>query len=159
MRKSFLLGIGLALAILPSAALGHVSVIQDGCRQGNGTVTVLFSVVNFDVVPAICDLHFLPENPVPGCIMIGCSVPAGWHCALNPTGGADWQADAAADNCIHAGQIKHGFDFVLDPEFCCYLVTFTGPNGETLAQQEECFDCLKVGTQNSTWGNVKDMFK
>ena len=158
MRKSFLLTIGLALAILPSAALGHVSVIQDGCRQGDGTVTVLFSVVNFDVPPAICDLHFIPENPVPGCVMIGCSVPAGWQCALNSNGGADWQALTPAD-CIQPGHIQHGFDFVLDPEFCCYLVTFTGPQGEVLAQQEECFDCLKVGVNNSTWGNVKGMFR
>ena len=73
-------------------------------------------------------------------------------------GGADWQADTDADY-IPAGHIKHGFDFLLDPAFCCYLVDFTGPNGQVLCQQEECFSCVTVGVHPDTWGNVKKLFR
>jgi hypothetical protein len=159
MKKRALLVIAFALAVMPTAAFATFSVIQDSCRVAGNSVTTSFSVVNFNSPVAVADLHFLPENPVPGCTMIGCGAPAGWNCALNAaTHGVDYVAlDPAA--YIYAGQIRHGFDFVLDPEFCCYIVQFTGPNHEILFEQEECFSCVHVGVEPQTWGNVKKLFQ
>ena len=79
--------------------------------------------------------------------------------ALNAaTLGVDYQA-LTPDDCIRAGQIKRGFSFVLDPEYCCYIVQFTGPDHEILAEQEECFNCVHVGVQDETWGNMKKHYR
>ena len=58
-----------------------------------------------------------------------------------------------------AGQIKRGFSYTLDPDFCCYIVRFLGPEGETLLEQEECFNCVHVGVQPETWGHVKNHYR
>jgi hypothetical protein len=159
MKKCFLILAVAAMSVAPTAAFATFSVIQDSCRTQANEVTTYFSVVNFNSPVPVCDIHFLPENPVPGCIIIGCSSAAGWTCALNTTnGGVDWLALSPAD-CISAGQIKRGFSFTLDPDFCCYLVTFTGPNHEVLATQEECFNCVHVGTEQKTWTNMKKLFR
>lgn len=158
MKKRSLFLAAVALTLAPSAAFATFSVIQDSCRTAGNEVTTYFSVVNFNSPMPVCDLHFIPENPVPGCIIIGCGAAVGWSCALNATGGVDWQALTPAD-CIAAGQIKRGFSFTLDPDFCCYIVQFTGPNHEVIAEQEECFNCVHVGTEQKTWGNVKKLFR
>lgn len=161
MRKCLLVLATVALAVIPASAFATYSVIQDSCRtdEAANTETTYFSVVNFNSPTPVCDLHFIPENPVPGCTIIGCGAPAGWSCALNAaTLGVDYVALTPAD-CISAGQIKHGFYFILDPEFCCYIVQFTGPQGEVLAEQEECFSCIHVAVEKQTWGGVKKMFK
>ena len=158
MRKSLLILATVALAILPTSAFARFSAIQDSCRSEGNTVTTYFSVVNFDSPVPVCDLHFIPENPVPGCIVIGCGAPAGWSCALNGVGGVDWQALSPAD-CIVAGTIKRGFSFTLDPDFCCYIVQFTGPQHEVLAEQEECFNCVHVGTDSKPWSGVKQLYR
>lgn len=159
MKKCLLVLATVALVVLPTAAFATFSVIQDSCRTEGNTVTTYFSVVNFNSATPVCDLHFLPENPVPGCIIIGCGSPAGWTCALNPmTGGVDWTALTPAD-CIGAGTIKRGFSFTLDPDFCCYIVVFTGPMGEELGRQEECFNCVHVGVDNKPWGEVKKLYR
>jgi hypothetical protein len=161
MRKCLLILATVALVVLPTAASATFSVIQDSCRAdaANNTVTTYFSVVNFNSPVPVCDLHFIPENPVPGCTMIGCSSPAGWACALNPgTLGVDYQALNPAD-CIDAGEIARGFAFVLDPDFCCYIVQFTGPAHEVVAEQEECFSCIHVGVETETWGNLKQRYR
>ena len=153
------LALALALAVLPSAAFARFSVIQDSCRTEGNTVITYFSVVNFDSPVAVCDLHFIPENPVPGCTMIGCGTPAGWSCALNAaTLGVDYVALTPAD-CIGAGTMKRGFSFTLDPDFCCYIVQFTDGNGNVLLEQEECFNCVHVGVQPETWGNMKKLYR
>jgi hypothetical protein len=77
---------------------------------------------------------------------------------LRSDGGADWRA-LDPSGCIPAGSIKRGYSFDLDPEFCCYLVQFTGPQGEVLAEVEECFDCVQVGTQRQSWSNVKQLYR
>lgn len=160
MKKcSLILAAAVALVLAPAAAFATFSVIQDSCRVSGNEVTTHFSVVNFNSQVPVCDLHFIPENPVPGCVIIGCGAPAGWACALNPaTRGVDWQALTAVD-CILAGQIKRGFSFTLDPDFCCYIVQFTGPNHEVLAEQEECFNCVHIATEQQTWGKVKRLFR
>lgn len=159
MRKLVAIAFLVALAVAPSAAFATFSVIQDSCRTQGNTETTYFSVVNFNSPVPVCDLHFIPENPVPGCIMIGCTPAPGWTCALNgATGGVDYFALTPAD-CIAAGQIKRGFNFVLDPDFCCYIVQFTGPAGEVLAEQEECFNCVHVGVEKQPWGGVKKLFR
>ena len=159
MKKCLLLVIAVTLAVLPSAASARFSVIQDSCRTDGNTEITYFSVVNFDSPVPVCDLHFIPENPVPGCTIIGCGAALGWACALNPaTQGVDYQALTAAD-CIGAGQIKRGFSYTLDPDFCCYIVRFLGPEGETLLEQEECFNCVHVGVQPETWGHVKNHYR
>jgi hypothetical protein len=159
MKKCLLVLLVVALAIVPSAAFARFSVIQDSCRVAGNEVTTFFSVVNFDSQVPVCDLHFIPENPVPGCIIIGCIPAAGWSCALNPANqGVDYQALTPAD-CIGAGTIKRGFAFILDPDFCCYIVQFTGPDHQILGEQEECFNCVHVGVDTKTWGETKKLYR
>lgn len=157
MKKCLLVLATVALVVLPTSAFATFSVIEDSCRTEGNNVTTFFSVVNFNSATPVCDLHFIPENPVPGCIILSCFSPPGWTCALNATGGVDWDALSPAD-CIRAGTIKRGFGFVLDPDFCCYIVVFTGPQHEELARQEECFNCVHVGTEPKAWGDVKRLY-
>ena len=160
MKKSVLMIVAaMALVALPTAAFATFSVIQDSCVVEGNTVVTHFSVVNFNSQIAMCDFHFVPENPVPGCIVIDCGSAPGWICAENQfNGGVDWAALTPAD-CIGAGQIKRGFSFTLDPDFCCYLVEFHGPDHAELVTQEECFNCVHVGNESKPWGGVKKLYR
>ena len=159
MTKCLPLVLTLALAILPSAASARFSAIQDSCRSVGNTEITHFSIVNFDSPTPIASMQFIPENPIPGCIIIACSTPAGWACDLDTqTQGVDYAATSPSDR-IAAGQIKRGFSYTLDPDFCCYIVRFLGPEGETLLEQEECFNCVHVGVQPETWGHVKNHYR
>lgn len=159
MKKCLLLACTVALAALPSASFATFDLIQEDCILQGNTVTTVFAAVNFNSPVPIADIHLIPENPVPGCTVIGCGAPAGWSCSLNATNlGVDYLAlDPSA--YIQAGQIVHGFNYVLDPDFCCYIVRFTGPSHEVLLEVEKCFSCVHVGTEPGTWGNVKRMFR
>ena len=54
---------------------------------------------------------------------------------------------------------KGGFSFIVeDPQFCCYIVQFTGPTGAVILEQEECFNCTVVGAEETSWGTIKALF-
>ena len=140
------------------------SVVQDSCvviSVNPKVIRFYFTVVNFSLPTAVCDLHFTPEPlpAPPGCIMLACGNPVGWSCFLNPLGGADWFANTPAD-CIQPGTAKGNFWFDLDPAFCCYVVQFTDATGAVILEQEECFTtCNPVPTEENNWGEIKNKFK
>jgi len=155
----------LFLLFAPSTVLADASVVQDSCVVVPGgpppwPVWTYFTVVNFSLPAAVCDVHFIPEPqpPTQGCEMIQIQSAAGWSGFLNPFGGADWFANTLTD-CIPPGGHKGGFAFLLDPDWCCYVVQFTDPTGAVMLEQEECFTCQKVPVDKSTWGNVKDIYR
>lgn len=159
MKKCLLLVFTLALAVLPAVAFATYDLVQEGCRSDQTSTTTVFAIANFNSPVPIADLHLIPENPVPGCHIIGCDAPAGWACALNPANlGVDYTALDPAQY-VTAGQAKHGFTFTLDPEICCYIVQFTGPQHEILYETEVCFTCVHVDAAPETWGNVKQLFR
>ena len=163
-RLLICLSLTLLLSIaVPAALWADAAVVQDSCvvvDPVGPVIDVYFTVVNFSLPAPICDVHFIPEPqpPEPYCEMIGCSHPAGWSCFLNPFGGADYFANTPVD-CIDAGSAKGGFSFRLDPSFCCYIVQFTDPTGAVMLEQEECFTCKQVPTEDGTWGRIKDLYK
>jgi hypothetical protein len=152
------------LFLIPSQARADASVVQDSCITVGivppYNVWTYFTVVNFSLPAPVCDIHFIPEPmPVlPRCRLIDLHSPAGWLGQLNASGGADWIATTPAD-CIPVGSAKGEFAFLLDPDFCCYVVQFTGPAGEILLEQEECFTCQKVPVDESTWGHIKQLYE
>ena len=159
MKKCLMLVLTLTLAALPTATFATFDLIQEACRVEGNTVTTSFAVVNFNSPVPVADLHLLPENPVPGCTIIGSGAPVGWSSTLNAANlGVDYLALDPA-SYVYAGQILHGFNFVLDPEYCCYIAQFTGPNHEVLFEVEKCFSCVHVGVAPETWGNVKQLFR
>jgi hypothetical protein len=164
MFKWTLVLIGIALVAVPNLALADVSARQDSCVSftENGTLftRVYFSVINFSLPADVCSFRFIPEPqpPLAECTMIDCGAPAGWTCALNGDGGATWNANTAAD-CVPIGGIRTGFNYLLDPGFCCYVVQFFDANGSLLAEQEECFCDKPVQNETSTWGNIKATYR
>jgi hypothetical protein len=152
------------LGLVPTLSHADASVVQDSCiTVGQGppwAVWTYFSVVNFSLPAPVCDLHFIPEpQPVlPRCQIVDFRSSAGWTGQLTALGGAYWYA-MTPDDCIPAGSAKGGFAFLLDPDYCCYVVQFTGPTGEVLLEQEECFSCQKVPVEGDTWGNIKEMYR
>jgi hypothetical protein len=154
----------LVLLTAPADTLADASVVQDSCivvgTPPNANLWTYFTVVNFSLPDVVCDLHFIPEpQPVlPGCEMLDTRNAAGWASFLNPFGGADFFANTLND-CIQPGTAKGGFAFFLDPDFCCYVVQFTGPDGSVLLEQEECFTCQKVPTEHETWGKIKSLYR
>ncbi len=159
MKKFIAVLFTFTLAAAPTVALANLDLIQDGCLIEGNTVTTSFAVANFNSPIPVADVHLIPENPVPGCTILRCGAPTGWTCTLNATTlGVDYVAVDPA-TVVNSGQILHGFTFTLDPEFCCYMVQFTGPAGEVLLEVEKCFDCVHVGVTPETWGNVKQLFK
>jgi len=164
MPKSSLGFVLLALLMAPALAFADADVRQDSCvaYQENGIdyVRVHFSIINFSLPTAVCDLHLIPEpQPVlPQCLMLQCAAPMGWNCFLNPLGGADWFANTPAD-CIPAGNIKSGYSFVLDPGFCCYITQYTDATGAVILEQEPCFCDKTVGVEGSTWGDLKQHYR
>ena len=90
--------------------------------------------------------------------MIDTQNAVGWQSFLNPFGGADWFANTAVD-CIAPGTAKGGFAFLLDPDFCCYVVQFCDATGAVMLEQEECFTCQKLPTENETWGKIKELYR
>lgn len=164
MSKWTLLLVGIALVAMPSLASADVSARQDSCvtfeEGGVSYARVYFSVINFSLPAPVCDLHFIPEPqpPLPQCTMIASGSDPGWSSFLNPFGGADWFADTAGD-CIATGDIRSGFNFLLDPGFCCYLVQYTDATGAVVAEVEECFCEKPVQIENQTWGNIKGIYR
>jgi hypothetical protein len=118
-------------------------------------------VVNFSLPAPVCDLHFIPEpQPVlPECEMLDATSPPGWSDVLTPLGGAERFAQTPNDCVPTNGGSKSGYTFLLDPGFCCYLVQFTDPTGAVMLEQEECFCQKPVQTLNSTWGNIKAIYR
>jgi hypothetical protein len=160
------------LVSIPATIHADVSVVQDSCVTVGtppfANVWTYFSVVNFSLPVAVCDLHFIPEPQPPdsGCVMLDLVSPgpdpgipgsAGWSGALRPDGGADWWANTPAD-CILPGTIRRGFAFYLDPAFCCYIVRFTDATGAVIHEQEECFTCQKVPVDERSWGYIKQLY-
>lgn len=163
--KRLLLILPLAILVfLPAYAHADASVVQDSCivvgDPPNANVWTYITVVNFSLPSSVCALSFIPEPqpPTPGCEMIGVASPAGWSAFLNPFGGADWFANTPAD-CIAGFSSKGGFGFLLDPAFCCYIVQFLDATGAVILEQEECFTCQKVPTENKSWGAIKQMYR
>ena len=156
----------LVVPLLPAESHADASVVQDSCiafwEGGKEYSRIWFSVINFGLPVPICDLHFIPEPqpPDPGCVMVECSSPDGWTCFTNPLGGADWFANTPADCIDPGGPAKRQFDFVLDPEYCCYIVQFTDPTGTPVLEQEECFfPCPSVAAEGNPWGEVKSLYR
>lgn len=154
----------LTLFVLPTASHADAAVVQDSCyvfeQGGANYVRIYFTIVNFSLPEPVCDLHLIPEPfpALPECEILECGAPAGWSCVLSPGGGADWFANTPGD-CIATGTAKGEFSILLDPGFCCYVTQFTGPAGQVLLEQEECFTlCGKVATETKTWGNVKSIY-
>jgi hypothetical protein len=152
----------LILGLVPAVSHADASVVQDSClavgTQPPYNVWTYFTVVNFSLPAPVCGIHVIPEPlPVlPRCEIIGLDSPAGWTGTLNAFGGADW---TSASNCIATGSAKGEFAFLLDPDFCCYVVQFLGPAGELLLEQEECFTCQKVPVEGDSWGFIKDTYR
>jgi len=57
------------------------------------------------------------------------------------------------------GLSASSFAFLLDPDFCCYIVQFMDATGAVMLEQEECFTCQKVPVEDSTWGKIKQLFE
>lgn len=155
----------LILGLVPAVSHADASVVQDSCIAVPGpqppyNVWTYFTVINFSLPAAVCGIHVVPEPlPVlPRCEIIDLHSPVGWSGNLNATGGADWVAASPAD-CIPVAGAKGEFAFLLDPDYCCYVVQFLGPAGELLLEQEECFTCQKVPSQQNTWGQVKEFYR
>jgi hypothetical protein len=166
MRRTLLVSFGVAavfLLVLPSMVMADASVRQDSCISyvsgGKIFARVKFSVVNFSLPVAVCDLHFIPEpQPVdPSCEMLSTFNPPGWSSFLNPFGGADWFANTPAD-CVAPGAVLSDFGFVLDPGYCCYIVQFTDATGTVILEQEECFCEGPLPTEDETWGAIKSLY-
>lgn len=153
--------LGLTLVLLTSPALADVAIVQDSCRAQGVELTIYFSIVNFNTPTNVCGLHLIPRNPppLPGCIIIDGEGPPGWFCSPRGDGGADWGAQAPS-GCFGPGQVRRGYNFVLDPKFCCYDAQFTGPAGTVIFQQEACFTCGQpVGVEPAPWGRVKRIYR
>jgi len=153
----------LILGLVPAVSHADASVVQDSCIAVPGphppyNVWTYFTVINFSLQAPVCAIHVVPEpQPVlPRCEIIGLQTPAGWTGTLTPSGGADW---TTASDCIAVGGAQGEFAFLLDPDYCCYVVQFIGPAGEILLEQEECFTCQKVPTEQNTWGQVKEFYR
>jgi hypothetical protein len=155
----------LMLTLIPAQAFSDASVVQDSCLpfidQGKPHCRIYFSVVNFSLPSPVCDLHFIPEPQPPseGCVMLSAEPADGWSAFLSPFGGADYFANTPGA-CIDAGTIRRGFSFVLDPDFCCYIVQFTDPTGAVMLEQEECFvPCFPSAAGSGAWGTIKSLYR
>ena len=152
------------LLLVPSGALADASVVQDSCiTVGTAppyNVWTYFTVVNFSLPEPVCGFTLVPEPlpPVAGCEIIGTQSPSGWVGQVTPQGGASWYAVGAGD-CIAPPSSKGEFAFYLDPAFCCYVASFYGAAGNLLLEQEECFTCQKVPTEQKNWGHIKQLYE
>ena len=159
-----LLLVALALIVLPGLAQAEVSARQDSCvawqEDGTTFARIYFSVINFSLPAPVCDLHFIPEPqpPLAECTMIESGQDPGWSSVLNPLGGADWFANTPND-CIAPGTVWTGFNFLLDPGFCCYVVQYTDATGAVIAEVEECFCDKPVQNEQTTWGQLKGIYR
>jgi hypothetical protein len=151
------------LLLVPSGALADASVVQDSCiTVGTAppyNVWTYFTVVNFSLPEPVCGLTLVPEPlpPVAGCEIIGTQAPPGWVGQVTPQGGASWYA--LIPGCIGQNSSLGEFAFYLDPAFCCYVVSFYGMAGNLLLEQEECFTCQKVPTEQKNWGHIKQLYE
>jgi hypothetical protein len=124
-------------------------------------VRVTFAVVNLSPIP-VCSIHMIPisSGPYPPCEVFGCSVPnPSWQCQLNAAGGADWQ-QTPGPACIPPFNKLEGFDFIIDPPYCCYRVVFDSPDGQLFGEDVFCFQCESpTPAQLKTWGALKVVYR
>jgi hypothetical protein len=161
--QRLLLVISILLILTPALVLADASVVQDSClavgTPPNANVWTYFTIVNFSLPAPVCDLHLIPE-PFPasaGCEILDTINAPGWSSVLDPGGGATFFANTPGD-CVPIGGSKGGFAFYLDPDFCCYVVQFTDATGAVILEQEECFTCQKIPTQEQSWGAIKQLY-
>jgi hypothetical protein len=154
------------LLLVPGLALADASIIQDYCEQvwvgGTNVLLIHFTVVNFSLPAAVCDVHFIPEPqpPIPSCTWTDVDTPDGWSGFLNPLGAADYFANTP-DACIDPGNGLTGFGFYVPMDFplCCYVVQFTDATGAVILEQEECFACTIIPTEPRSWGTLKSIYR
>jgi hypothetical protein len=151
-----------ATSVTPAAAQ-NPEIIQKDCDTlsfNPPRVRVTFAVVNLGQVP-VCSIHLtpIPSGPFPPCEIFECSVPdSTWGCGVTPDGGASWQT--VPPNCIAPFDKVEGFDFIIDPPYCCYRVSFDDPNGQIFFTDTVCFQCESpVAALPTTWGNVKARYR
>jgi hypothetical protein len=165
-RKLMLcLAAGAFVLAMPVVALADAAIVQLWCHAPDETpniVEVHFSVINYSLPNPICSfsLRSEPFPPYDGCVPLWLQDTPGWTGALNAQGGADWTADAG--HCIDAPHMDGEFVIALpDPDntFCCYVVQYIDAAGAVMLEQEECFYCAVVPTENTDWGTVKSLYR
>ena len=134
-------------------------VITDVLDLGNGRCKYLFyGMTDCNVVN---DFHL--DLLEPGWVtLIGCSVPpeSSWYCDIDGDAG-HWWTDT---NEVPPGENMPLMDLVVDwnvAEECVpFLARFT-LDGEEICSTEICFDnCVPpVATEETSWGQIKSMFK
>jgi hypothetical protein len=170
MRKVISLGIALtiavsAMAVTATIGTAQVRIVQNGCDTlsfNPPRVHVPFAVINLTSTP-VCSIHMIPipSGPYPPCQIFDCSHPSTWTCYPDSTtGGAQWQALAAAGACIAPFQKLDGFDLVIDPPYCCYRVDYDDGNGNVFYSDTVCFQCESpTATKVETWGALKVLYR
>jgi hypothetical protein len=158
-----------AILLVPQAYAGlrPVYVVQTGCdtiSYNPPLVRVDFAVINLGQTP-VCSVMLtpIPSGPTPpdSCFIMECSNPPGWQCLTLPAGSAQWAIDPAMPpGCILFGQKHEPFSIVLDPLYCCYRVSFAGPDHQFFYTDVVCFECEKpVPARSNTWGSVKAIYR
>ena len=105
------------------------------------------------------DFHMELAWP-PGATILGCSVPpaSSWFCDVEPTSASWW----TFTNPVQPGDPLPEFDLVIQGaanETVCLWVSFT-LDGCTVWNEMVYFPpCQPVSTEESSWGNIKMMFR
>lgn len=164
----FLLVATAAASLVSAVSAAKPLIVQTACDTlslNPPLVRVEFAIVNLDSMNGICQLTLIPiqSGPAPAdsCRITECNSPPEWACQLWPTdGSAIWEVSSGTNPaCILPGETLGPFAITLDPFFCCYEATFTGPVGGFVIGPV-CFECEKpVQVQSSSWGRVKNTYR
>jgi hypothetical protein len=163
-RSLFVLATSLVL-LFPVLTHADASVMQDSCvSEGPQKIRVYFTVYNSYLPTSICSFELIPSVVPPkwGCSARGCRSPRDWTGSLNSVGGAWFGAETGNPPeafCIGPGESKGGFYVTLDPNYCCFYVTYYRPNGDFIMEEKECFmPCIPTPVEEKTWGYIKDRY-
>jgi hypothetical protein len=133
-------------------------VVTDVLDLGNGRCKYLFyGMTDCDVTN---DFHLTPLD-TEMVTLIGCSVPpeSSWYCDIDGTV-AHWWTDT---NDVPPGEQLPLMDIVMDwnvVEDCVPFEARFTLDGVDICTTEVCFDyCMPIATEETSWGQIKSMFK
>ena len=145
-------------ASLAPPATAQVHILQTSCDTSTPNPVVHFSIVSGPATPsAVCRMGIVPASAE--CFPLSCGTPESWECFPGDVT-TFFRADTEPRDCVAPGQTLAGFRIGLFGNQCCFSVHFFGAEGSVfLGEQEICFECHTIGTEQRTWGQTKRLFE
>jgi hypothetical protein len=166
MEKSLALAVMISFLVVPALATTTptpgIQVVECGeDPPGSGTWWYLFFACVGDFQANDLHIALTPAEIAEGTVVVGCSVPVlpGFSCASAP-GSVDYYFPLVGPWACVPGISGQYFDVWLNtPDGSTIVIETWTLDGDPIASFTTLIACPPTGTEASTWGQVKTLFR